>query len=309
MAKPAEQVEILRAFNRLYTREIGVLNKRLLDSSFSLTEARVLYELAQRKFCKAGEVRVMLGLDAGYMSRIVHGFTQRKLIRRSRSETDAREFLLSLTASGRAAFRDLDRRSRRQAGGMLSALPESSRRELLDGIERATHGLKRDVSDAQNVVIRQPQPGDIGWAIERHGRLYADEFGWDESFEGLVATLFGSFATNHDAAKERCWIAEIDGRRAGCVFLIRSKEDRKFAQLRCLLVDPNARGRGVGSILVDECIGFARTVNYKGIVLWTNDVLISARKIYQAAGFVLESVDRHRSFGHDLVGQTWRLTF
>ena len=309
MADPARNVDALRSFNRLYTQRIGVLNRRLLDSPFSLAEARVLFELAHDESPTASKIGKRLELDAGYLSRILHGFTRQRLVVRKRSSSDAREFTLSLTAAGRSAFRELDRRSHRQASAMLSALPESSREDLLDGIGRAKRVLAADAGEERKIVIRQPQPGDIGWAIERHGRLYADEFGWNAEFEALVATLFANFATKHDPSRERCWIAETDGRRAGCVFVVRNKEHRTVAQLRCLLVDPSARGLGVGVRLVERCIEFARATGYRSMMLWTNDVLVSARKIYEAAGFVLDREYRHRSFGHDLVGQIWSLKF
>lgn len=307
MADLVKKVDALRSFNRLYTQRIGVLNRRLLDSPFSLAEARVLFELAHSADSTASKIGKLLELDAGYLSRILHGFTRQRLVVRKRSASDAREFTLSLTTAGRSAFRELDRRSQRQASDMLSALPESSREDLLVGIERAKRVLDGDARVERKIVIRQPQPGDIGWAIERHGKLYADEFGWNGEFEALVATLFASFATKHDPSRERCWIAEVDGRRAGCVFVVRNKDRRDVAQLRCLLVDPSARGLGVGARLVERCVEFARTAGYRSMMLWTNDVLVSARKIYEAAGFVLDREYRHRSFGHDLVGQIWSL--
>jgi DNA-binding MarR family transcriptional regulator/GNAT superfamily N-acetyltransferase len=309
VADAHRQVESLRSFNRLYTRRIGVLNRRLLESPFSLAEACVLYELAQNKSCTATQIRTLLELDPGYMSRIVRSFVKRGLLIRKRSTSDSREFALSLTADGRKAFREVDRRSQRQASAMLSALPDASRHDLLDGIERAKRVLADEQRTIKQIVVREPAPGDIGWAIERHGRLYADEFGWNADFEALVATLFAAFATKHDQAKERCWITEVDGHRAGCVFVVRNQENGKMAQLRCLLVDPSARGLGLGRRLVDQCVAFARSAGYHGMMLWTNDVLVSARKIYEAAGFALDHEYRHRSFGHDLVGQIWSLNF
>jgi DNA-binding MarR family transcriptional regulator/GNAT superfamily N-acetyltransferase len=308
-AETRKQVAELRSFNRLYTQRIGVLNQRLLESPFSLTEARVLYELANAEGCTAGRIREQLQLDPGYLSRIIGGFVERGLLVKKRSASDSREFALSLTASGRQAFREIDRRSRRQASTMLSGLPDASRHELLDGIERAKRVLAGDARAARKVTLRAPAPGDIGWAIERHGQLYADEFGWNVEFEALVATLFAAFATKHDRAKERCWIADVDGQRAGCVFVVTNKDDKKMAQLRCLLVDPSARGLGLGKRLVDQCVRFARSADYRGIMLWTNDVLVAARKIYEAVGFQLDKQYRHRSFGHDLVGQIWSLEF
>lgn len=309
MAKALKEVEALRSFNRLYTRHIGVLNRRLLDTPFSLAEARVLFELAHSRNATASQIGKLLELDLGYLSRMLRGFVKQRLVVRKRSSSDSREFILALTAAGRAAFAELDRRSRQQASTMLSALPHASRQDLLDGLARAKRVLAEDSAKDRDIVIRDPGPGDIGWAIERHGRLYADEFGWNAEFEALVATLFAEFATKHDPNKERCWIAEVDGQRAGCVFVVRNKEHADAAQLRCLLVDPSARGLGLGAQLVERCIAFARSAGYKSIMLWTNDILTSARKIYEAAGFTLDREYRHRSFGHQLVGQIWSLEF
>ena len=309
MAALLKNVDALRSFNRLYTQRIGVLNRRLLDSPFSLAEARVLFELAHNGNATASRIGKLLELDPGYLSRILQGFLRQRLVVRKRSSSDAREFTLSLTTAGKKAFRELDRRSQQQASAMLSALPDASREDLLDGIERAKRVLDTDSVKERKIVIREPRSGDIGWAIERHGRLYADEYGWNVEFEALVATLFASFATKHDPSSERCWIAEVDGQRAGCVFVVRNSEDRNVAQLRCLLVDPSARGLGIGRRLVDRCIAFARDAGYKRMMLWTNDVLVSARKIYEASGFTLDREYRHRSFGKDLVAQIWALDF
>lgn len=309
MGQPLEQVEALRSFNRLYTQHIGVLNRRLLDTPFSLAEARVLFELAQRTSATASQIGKLLDLDPGYLSRMLRGFVKQRLVVRKRSSTDSREFILALTPAGRAAFRQLDRRSQQQASAMLSALPDASRQDLLAGLQRAKRVLADDLAEDKRIVVRGPAPGDIGWAIERHGRLYADEFGWNAEFEALVATLFAAFATRRDPDNERCWIAEVDGQRAGCVFVVRNEENADVAQLRCLLVDPSARGLGLGGRLVDRCIAFARAAGYRGMMLWTNDILTSARKIYEAAGFTLDREYRHRSFGHNLVGQIWSLKF
>lgn len=309
MSEARLQVETLRSFNRLYTRRIGVLNRRLLDSPFSLTEARVLYELAHGTNSTATQIGALLELDAGYLSRILRGFGKQHLLSRKRSALDSREFSLALTALGRRAFRELDRRSQQQASAMLSGLPDASRHQLLDGIVRARGVLAVDMQVEKQITIREPQPGDIGWAIERHGRLYADEFEWNADFEALVATLFAAFATKHDRNKERCWIAEVNGQRAGCVFVVRNEDNADMAQLRCLLVDPSVRGLGLGQRLVEQCISFARSAGYKGIMLWTNDILSSARKIYEGAGFVLDRQYRHQSFGHRLIGQIWSLNF
>lgn len=302
---PASHVEALRAFNRFYTRRIGVLEEGLLSSPFPLTQARVLFELAQRGQAGANEIGEHLGLDAGYLSRIVRGFAGNGLVARKPSPHDRRRTLLSLTAAGRRAFAELDRRSRTQAAAMLGKLSATDRERLLGHMLAMRGVLETPAERGGRLAIRAHRPGDIGWAIERHGRLYADEYGWNQEFEALVATLFAGFATRHDPAHERMWVAELDGARVGCVFVVRNADDPDLAQLRCLLVDPAGRGRGVGRRLVERCIGFARGAGYRGMTLWTNDVLVSARRIYEAAGFALAKEYRHRSFGHDLVGQIW----
>src|SRR5690349_8309261 len=305
-----EQIAALRSFNRFYTQRIGALDKGLLDSAFSLTQARVLFELARRQPATASQLGAALELDRGYLSRIVQGFVEQGLIARSRSSADARQVTLQLTAAGRRAFRGLDQRSQRQSKALLSGLPAAARGDLLASLRRVQHALAPSQGRrAASLAVRTHRPGDIGWAIERHGRLYAEEYGWDVSFEALVASLFAAFATRHDPATERLWIAELDGERAGCAFVVRNAEEPELAQLRCLLVDPIARGAGVGRRLVGECIGFARAAGYRGMTLWTNDVLVAARHLYQEAGFRLVHEYPHHSFGHDLVGQVWRLDF
>ena len=302
---PAAHVDALRAFNRFYTRRIGVLEEGLLSSPFPLTQARVLFELAQRGQASANEIGEHLGLDAGYLSRIVRGFAGNGLVTRKPSPHDRRRTLLSLTAAGRRAFAEQDRRSRTQAAAMLGRLSAADRGRLLGNMLAMRRLLETPAERDGRLVIRTHRPGDIGWAIERHGRLYADEYGWNQEFEALVATLFADFATRHDPARERMWIAELDGARVGCVFVVRNADDPGVAQLRCLLVDPAGRGRGVGRRLVERCIAFARDAGYRGMTLWTNDVLVAARRIYEAAGFALAKEYRHHSFGHDLVGQIW----
>ena len=302
---PASHVEALRAFNRSYTRSIGVLEEGLLSSPFSLTQARVLFELAQRGQTGANEIGDHLGLDAGYLSRIIRGFASGGLIARKPSSQDRRRMLLSLTAAGQRAFAELDRRSRAQAATMLGKLSSTDRERLLGNMLAMRGVLEPPAERGGRLVVRTHRAGDIGWAIERHGRLYADEYGWNQEFEALVATLFADFATRHDPARERMWIAELDGMRVGCVFVVRNADDPEIAQLRCLLVDPAGRGRGVGRRLVERCIAFARDAGYRGMTLWTNDVLVAARHIYEAAGFALAKEYHHHSFGHDLVGQIW----
>ncbi|MEI2455807.1 helix-turn-helix domain-containing GNAT family N-acetyltransferase [Lysobacter firmicutimachus] len=300
------QVDAVRAFNRFYTRRIDVLREDLLDSPYTLTQARVLFELAQREPVAAHEIGQTLGLDPGYLSRIVQAFVEAGLVEKQRSEQDARSFALRLTASGRAAFASLDRDSHQATAAMLTALSPLDRERLLRAIADAERALTPHALPApQRLRVREHAIGDLGWAIERHARLYADEYGWNHEFEALVATLFAQFATRRDPARERCWIAEIDGERVGCVFVVAHAGDPQVAQLRCLLVDPRARGLGVGRRLVDTCIGFAGEAGYARMRLWTNDVLVAARRLYEGSGFVLVEENRHRSFGHDLVGQIW----
>ncbi len=304
---PTPEIDAIREFNRYYTRRLGLLDERLLASPFSLTEVRVLYELAHRGTATASEIAATLALDAGHLSRILQRFDAQGLLERRRSEVDSRRTTLRLSEKGHAAFEPLDRGAADQIGGMLEALRPAVRPRLVEAIG-VVHRLLQESRDTHpEPTLRAPRPGDIGWAIERHGVLYADEYGWDAAFEGLVAKILGAFLEQHDPSRERCWIAEVDGQRAGCVFVVRNAEHADTAQLRCLLVEPAARGLGVGRRLVAACIAFARDAGYDRMVLWTNDVLVSARRIYEAVGFRLVEEEAHHSFGHDLVGQTWAL--
>ncbi|WP_233840670.1 helix-turn-helix domain-containing GNAT family N-acetyltransferase [Dyella sp. 2HG41-7] len=300
----SQQAEAVRSFNRFYTRQIGVLDEGLLASQFSLTQARVLFELGTRKTITAKEIGDLLGLDAGYLSRMVQNFMSEGLVTRQPSKEDGRQWLLSLTPEGRKAFRELDRASHKLTASHLSRLSEPGRHRLLTSMQEVQR-LLSPAKETAEITVRTHRMGDIGWAIERHGQLYADEFNLNSEFEALVTTLFAQFATKHDPAKERMWVAEVDGERVGCVFVVRNADDPNIAQLRCLIVDPKARGLGIGKRLVDECLAFAKSAGYPKIMLWTNDLLVSARRIYQGAGFSLESEKRHHSFGHDLVGQVW----
>ncbi|MGH8446639.1 MAG: bifunctional helix-turn-helix transcriptional regulator/GNAT family N-acetyltransferase [Solimonas sp.] len=306
-APRAADVRRVRSFNRFYTRHIGALDEGLLDSRYSLTEARVIFELGSADGISAREIGERLGLDKGYLSRLVRAFIAQRLVSRKKSERDARVVELRLTAKGRAVFEQLDSRSQAQAAAQLAVLPPGRRRDLLAALGTA-QALLGGGSDA-TVTLRAPQPGDFGWAIERHASLYAQEYGWNGEFEWMVADLFLKFARTHDVSCERCWIAELGGVRGGCVFVVRNAENPQLAQLRCLIVDPAARGHGVGERLVKECITYARASGYRGMTLWTNDILIAARKIYQAHGFRLVDESCHHSFGKDLVGQTWVLEF
>jgi DNA-binding MarR family transcriptional regulator len=300
------QVDALRSFNRFYTRQIGILDEGVLKTPFTLTQARVLFELGTRKGASAGEISGALGLDLGYLSRIVQGFYSRGLITRKRSDDDGRRILLSLTAKGRKEVQALVKKSRDEVSGTLAQLPDSARIRLLAALRDVQCILSNQKGEPRDgLVIRTYRMGDIGWAIERHAQLYAEEYQFNEEFEALVAKLFARFANEHDPEKERMWVAELGGERVGCVFVVRSEEDPSMAQLRCLLVDPRGRGLGVGRRLVAECIAFARSADYPRMMLWTNDVLVSARRTYEAAGFALVKEERHHSFGCDLNGQVW----
>jgi len=298
-------VAAIRRFNRFYTRKIGVLEQNLLHSPYSLTEARVLFELAQQDSMTAKEIGAKLGLDAGYLSRIVHAFTEKSLITRKAFPTDKRQYSLALTAKGRLAFGQLNRTSQNDVTTMLAALPPSGKERLVEAMFVIEH-LLDDEAPRPKIKLRTHQPGDMGWIVQQHGALYAREYGWDISFEGLCAEIAAEFLKNFDPARERCWIAEIGGKQVGSVFLV--KKSDKVAKIRLLLIDPAARGHGLGKRLVEECIAFARSSGYRKITLWTQSMLLAARGIYQSAGFVHVATEPHRSFGHDLVGETWELT-
>ena len=295
----------MRHFNRFWTRQIGVLREGYLESPFSLTEVRVLYELAHREETTASELGEELGLDAGYLSRILRGFEKHGLIRKRRSEDDGRRRLLRLTERGWEAFAPLDARSRSEIGAMLCGVSIAGQERLVKAMRAIERLLGGRPDPVVPYVLRPHRPGDMGWVVHRHGVLYAREYGWDEHFEALVAEIVAKFIQQYDPRLERCWIAERDDEMVGCVFLVRESEE--IAKLRLLLVEPEARGLGIGSRLVEECIRFARQAGYLKITLWTNDVLNSARRIYEAMGFRLVHEKPHHSFGHDLVGQTWEL--
>ena len=296
-------VAAVREFSRFYTNVIGVLREGLLETPYTLTESRVIYELAQRESTEVAELRRTLDVDPGYMSRILSAFEVDGLVKRSRSERDGRRQVITLTRRGRAAFATLNARSAGEIRQLLAPLSAEDRARLVESLGVARHLLGDELQG--NVTLRPPTSGDYGWVVERHGALYRAEFGWDETFEGLVATIVGAFAQAHDPDRERAWIAELAGVRVGCVFCVRKSDD--VAQLRILLVEPGARGHGVGTRLVDACVEFARDAGYRELVLWTNDVLHAARRIYERAGFRLVEEGRHHSFGHDLVEQTWSL--
>jgi DNA-binding MarR family transcriptional regulator/GNAT superfamily N-acetyltransferase len=302
-AASESRIAAVRAFNRFYTRRIGVLRRRMYGSELSLAEVRVLYELAHRDGLTAGVLADELDVDRGYLSRILQGFERDGLIRRSRSDDDARQSHLALTARGRRAFAPLERASHDEVAALLAPLRPSDARQLVEAMGTIESLLANTPAPPPTVTLRTHRPGDIGWVIERHGTLYAQEYGWDETFEALVATIAARFIERFDVERERCWIAERGGERVGSVFVV--KRSPNVAQLRLLLVEPSARGLGIGGRLVDECLAFARSVGYRRMMLWTNGGLDAARAIYEARGFRLTREERHRSFGHDLVGQTF----
>jgi DNA-binding MarR family transcriptional regulator/GNAT superfamily N-acetyltransferase len=302
---PDEPVAAVRRFTRFYTRQIGVLQERLLASPFSLTESRVLYELAHRDDLTASALAQDLGLDPGYLSRILRAFADRRLIERTPCEEDARQHRLTLTAAGRRAFAPLDRGSHEQVAAMLAGLNSAQQRRLMGAMRAIESLLDPQPADKPPYILRPHQPGDMGWVVSRHGALYAEEYAWSMEFEALVADIVAAFIKSYDAAGERCWIAEIDGEPVGSVFVV--KQSDEIAKLRLLLVEPRARGLGIGRRLVAECIRFARQAGYRTLTLWTNDVLHAARRIYQDAGFMLVQEEPHHSFGQDLVGQNWDL--
>jgi DNA-binding MarR family transcriptional regulator len=299
------RIGAVRRFNRFYTQRIGVLQDGLLSSPFSLTEVRVLYELAHRQQPTASELGKDLGLDAGYLSRILGGFERRGLIERRLSRTDGRRNLLSLTGAGRQAFAPLDERSRSEIGAMLRPLPAPGQRRLIAAMGTIERLLGAPPEPAAPYLLRPHRPGDLGWIVHRHGVLYAEEYGLDERFEALVAKVAAEFVQSFDPRRERLWIAERDGAIVGSVLLV--KESDEVGKLRLLLVEPEARGLGIGARLVEECERFARQAGYRKITLWTNSILHAARHIYEKAGYRLIAEEPHHSFGQDLVGETWEL--
>lgn len=300
-----QRAEAVRRFNRFYTQRIGVLQERLLHGPFSLAEVRVLYELAHREGPAASDLARDLGLDAAYLSRMLRGFQHRGLVKKRRSALDGRSSLLSLTPAGTKALSPLEERARQEIATLLRNLSVEQQGRLLDSMKAIEGLLGAGAARGPLHLLRPHRPGDIGWVVERHGALYASEYGWDERFEALVARIAGEFLERHEPQRERCWIAERAGERIGSVFLVQGA--RRVAKLRLLLVEPSARGLGVGGRLVEECIRFARLTGYRKLTLWTQSVLTAARRIYQRAGFRVVREQKHRSFGHDLVGETWEL--
>jgi DNA-binding MarR family transcriptional regulator/GNAT superfamily N-acetyltransferase len=300
-------IDEVRRFNRFYTSRIGVLDEGLLDSPFSLTEVRVLYEIAHRQGATAARLADDLRIDRGYLSRMLRRFESQGLLRRTTSDDDGRASLLSLSAKGKRTFAALDARQDSEVASLLAPLAPAQQQRLV-----AAMGEIQGVLDASRSakarapwILRAPVPGDLGWVVHRHGALYAQEYGYDERFEALVAGIVAEFVAGFDSARERCWIAERNGEIAGSVFLVR--KSATIAKLRLLYVEPSARGLGIGARLVDECIRFARQSGYRRLTLWTQSELTSARRIYETAGFRLVAEKPHHSYGKDLVAETWEL--
>ena len=299
------RVDAVRRFNRFYTRRIGALQPGYLGSPFPLPQARVLYELGQRGECTASELGGELELDLGYLSRLLQGLRRQGLVQGQAAKEDARRVRLSLTGKGRKAFQQLDARSREEVAHMLGKLAVPEQARLVGALQAVEKVLQKDSSPGDEINFRPHRPGDMGWVVHAHGRIYHQEYGWDERFEALVAGIAAAFIQEFDRKRERCWIAEMDGEPVGSVFLV--KESKTVAKLRLLIVEPKARGRGLGKGLVQECIAFAREKGYRKLVLWTQSNLSAARAIYKAAGFRLKKKEPHSSFGVKLTGEYWEL--
>ena len=300
-------IAAFRHFNRFYTRLLGLFGNSYVSSHFSLTEGRVLFEMAARGTCRATDLAADLSLDAGYLSRILRNFHEKGLVSRSPSPADARNAVLRLTRRGQSTFADLDRRSAEQARGVLEPLTPATRAALLGSIRTVEETLDPQPRACAAFVLRPNRPGDMGWVIARNGAIYAQEYGWDSTYEALVARICADFIDHFDAQRERCWIAERNGEPLGCVFCVRHPEREDTAKLRLLLVEPAARGLGLGRAMVTECVSFARSCGYRRMTLWTQSILRAAHHLYQQAGFKLVSEAPHLSFGKDLVAQTWDL--
>lgn len=307
MAVPDDAVDAVRGFNRAYTRRFGLLDQQHLGSDFSLGEVRVLYELAHRDGLSAAGLARSLELDPGHLSRMLAGLRRGGLVRRERSSQDRRASVLGLTPAGRRAFDRLDRKATVQVSALLRAFPDGQRAELVEGLTGIRRLLEPREAGAPAVLIRTHRPGDLGWVLERHGVVYTEEYGWGAPFEAIVARVVAEFAETQDPAREACWVAELEGRRVGSVMLVRHPEREGVARLRLLLVEPEARGLGVGRALVDACTGFARATGYRRVTLWTQSVLAAARAIYARAGYVKVSEAPHTTFGMGLTAETWEL--
>ena len=306
---PAVQsnVAAFRRFNRLYTRYIGVLDEEWLKGGYSLAEARVLYEVATRHSPTAKEIGMALAMDPAYLSRILRGFEKNSLLKRAASKKDARAAHLTLTRKGKSVFKKLNALSEDQARGILASLPPTGQTSLVAAIHAIEGQLMPEAQEKPRIVLRPHRPGDMGWVVHREGALYAQENGFDETFEALVAQIVADFIEEFDPNRERCWIAEVNGQNVGHIFLVKHPTEPLTAKLRLLLVEPSARGLKVGSALVEECVSFARTVGYKKITLWTQSILVAARHVYQKAGFRLVEEKANFQFGKNLQSQTWEL--
>jgi DNA-binding MarR family transcriptional regulator/GNAT superfamily N-acetyltransferase len=301
------EIAKFRHFNRMYTRYLGTLNEGLLNSDYSLAEARVLYELANRNEPKASEIAEGLGMDPGYLSRLLGKFERDGLVQKKVSEQDGRFAELALTTRGKSVFKKLNELSNEQAHASLQSLPPAARAEVIHCMQLIEELLMKTDRSRTPYVLRPHRVGDMGWIVYREGVGYAEQYGWDATFEALVAEIVSHFINHFDPARERCWIAEVDGQHVGHVFLVKHPSQPQTAKLRLLFVEPSARGTGLGHALVNECVRFARTAGYRKIVLWTQSMLTAAHRIYQGAGFRLVKEEPHHSFGHDLVGQEWEL--
>ena len=305
MENSNSKIKAIRHFNRFYTRQIGLLNQGLLDSPYSLTEARVIYELAQKETCTATELGSELNLDMGYLSRILSSFQKNGLLQKEPAPRDKRQSLLRLSPSGQQAFTMLNERSSQEINNMLNALSAPEQQRLVKAMRTVEALLDPQAQERPAVIIRPLLPGDLGWVVSRHGALYAQEYHWDISFEGFVAQIAADYLKNLDPQKENGWIAEVNSENAGCVFLVKKSDE--VAKLRMLLVEPGARGLGIGKRLVQECIRFARQCGYRKMTLWTQSFLLAARHIYQQAGFRLTESAANHEFGQDLISETWDL--
>jgi DNA-binding MarR family transcriptional regulator/GNAT superfamily N-acetyltransferase len=303
--KIEERIAAVRHFNRFFTRRIGVVSETYLHSPYSLTEARVLYELANQNDLTATDLGRELALDQGYLSRLLARFEQQGVVERERAEGDGRQRLVRLTAAGQTTFATLNQESHDEIAALLAELSDEDQRRLLGAMATIERLFGARPPRSEPLILRSHEPGDMGWVVQRHGALYAQEYHWDERFEALVAQICADFINNYQPARERCWLAELNGELVGSVFVVQASETD--AKLRLLLVDPKARGMGLGTRLVQECIRFARRSGYRRLKLWTNSVLVEARHIYEKCGFTLVEQEAHHSFGHDLVGETWVL--
>jgi DNA-binding MarR family transcriptional regulator/GNAT superfamily N-acetyltransferase len=300
-----DQIAAVRGFSRFYTRKLGIIEPRFLDSPWTLQQARIIYEIAARKRCTATDLVRALGLDAGFLSRTLRDLQRRQIVARRTSKADARASELALTAKGRKAFAELDGRSRSAVAALLGKLDTRERATVVGAMATIEHMLEPQGERQPGFLLRSHRPGDIGWIVSRHGAVYAQEYGWDISFEALAAEIAAQFIRTYEPTREHCWIAEVGGEPAGSVFLVRASDE--VAKIRLLLVERKARGLGIGRALTEQCIRFARDAGYSSITLWTQSILLAARGIYQRAGFRRVGEEKHHSFGVDLVGETWEM--